>query len=142
MNSAITTKHNRNWIGLVLGCVWGAIVIFAMCKSTSCELIGEGPYYYLVAATPLAVIAVVHSINISLPSFIPVIYGLVTGALLIGMTIPYRIVFPSGNTTKANLLLILCFIAITIICTLVFYIVPVMKMFVRKIVIRSNKNKN
>jgi hypothetical protein len=114
--------------GLYAGCAWAAYILARSAMIPIGNIMGEGQYIFLIAAAPLVVIAIIHSLFISIPSRIPVYYAGAVAAMDIALFLVYRVhlgftrddLFPSLLTPVIAAVLFL-------VASAVFYAVPGVK---------------
>ena len=114
--------------GLYAGCAWAAYILLRTAVGPTKHVVGEGEFLFLAAVAPLALIAFIHSLLISIPSRIPVYYSGAIAAVDIALFLVYRVHF--GFTGKDLLPAILTAATAAImflICAVIFYAVPALR---------------
>ena|SRR5438067_95200 len=77
--------------GLYAGCGWGAYILARSAMIPTRNIVGEGQHILVIAAAPLVLIAIIHSLFISVRSRIPFYYAGAVAAMLIGLFLVYRL---------------------------------------------------
>jgi hypothetical protein len=114
--------------GLYAGCAWGAYIFARSAMVPTREIMGEGEYIFLIAAAPLILIAIIHSLFISIPSRIPAYYAAAVAAILIALCLVYRLHLGfTQHDLRSALLTPVVVAALFLVCSTVFYAVPGLK---------------
>jgi hypothetical protein len=133
-------KHARLF-GLYAGCAWGAYIVVRSAMIPTREIMGEGEYIFLIAAAPLILIAIFHSLFISIPSRIPAYYAGTVAAILIALFLVYRLHLGfTQHDLRSALLTPVVAAALFLACSTVFYAVPGLKWIYLRLSKTSNQS--
>jgi hypothetical protein len=124
--------------GLYAGCAWGALILVRNAMIPTGKIMGEGEFILLIAAAPLVLIALIHSLLISIPSRIPTYYAGAIAAMMIGLFLVYRVHLGFKHEDLVpSLLTPVIATALFLTCAAAFYLVPSLKWIYHRIMSRT-----